>query len=313
MRKTLLLAISATLFAFNAMAQWSTDSHKGDELLGTAPYKSYTYTASNGDSFIYWSNDYNFRLYAAKGIFFYKGDFVNAVVGYYSGDELINRESVELYVPEGKPNTAQADNNWELADRIITHIENGGRVRIVADKYSGADFDITIPARKKAVKSSEKDPLKREIGVEIGMERTTAMQKLTGKFGAPDAATAEAARFTRVTFQSIVWREAIFLFKEGKLSSILLKISKPDDFDVHKNIAAIKMYSEIMAEEYTILDLLALGASEKIETDGATHLLLYSGMSKDVPIVDGKTQEKYKLYLSIELTEDGISHVLMIK
>lgn len=128
--------------------QWKYYHIDKDELKGTESYDNSTYTSSNGDSFWCCSHeDYAF-ISLDRGIFDYdfKTQCISVIVGFYEGKTLIEKCSTEFLVLQ-KGNTAMSTDllSPELGKKIIKHLKTKGNVRIIASKYSGSDFDITIP------------------------------------------------------------------------------------------------------------------------------------------------------------------------
>ena len=139
--------VAMMTFSINANAQWGTPNyHKGDELKGTSAYYSNIYQGDCG-YFVCWSNDTDVKIGANRGIFDYDDNYVFVIVGFYEGDKLIEKVTTRFYVPNGDSNTAYSSEykTKGLGEKIINHIKNVGNVRIIASKYSGADFDLTIP------------------------------------------------------------------------------------------------------------------------------------------------------------------------
>lgn len=148
---TLVAMVSMSNFA---MAQWFPPTHhQADELTGTSEYYSNLYEGDSG-YFVCWSNDNNVKIVAKRGIFDYNDDYVNVIVGFYEGENLIEKVETKFYVPQNESNTAYTSDYKSpkgLGYKIKNHIKTKGDVRIIASKYSGIDFDLTVPMNEKIV------------------------------------------------------------------------------------------------------------------------------------------------------------------
>lgn len=148
MKKFFILCLMALVVCVNVNAQnvWEVDYHQADELKGTKGYYSNFYVDTNGNYFVCWSNDTDVKIGTRRGIFDYSGNYVSVMVGFYKDTTLIEKETTYFYVPNGDSNTAYTSYKCpNLGNKIINHLKNVGNVRIIANKYSGADFDIVIP------------------------------------------------------------------------------------------------------------------------------------------------------------------------
>jgi hypothetical protein len=130
----------------NAQNDWEVDYHQADELKGIEGYYSNFYVDTNGNYFVCWSNDTDVKIGTRGGIFDYSDNYVFVIVGFYKDTTLTEKETTYFYVPDGDSNTAYTSYKCpNLGNKIINHLKNVGNVRIIACKYSGADFDIVIP------------------------------------------------------------------------------------------------------------------------------------------------------------------------
>lgn len=149
--KHLLASVIVVLsFSISANAQWNTPTyHKGDELKGTSEYYSNLYIGENG-YFVCWDNESDVKIGTNSGIFDYEDNYVFVIVGFYEGESLKEKVTTRFYVPNGDADTAYSSEyrTKGLGDHIKNHLKNVGDVRIIASKYSGSDFDITIPMNK---------------------------------------------------------------------------------------------------------------------------------------------------------------------
>jgi radical SAM superfamily enzyme YgiQ (UPF0313 family) len=134
---------------------WYTTHHEADELRGTKEYYSNVY--NDGGDYFKCYNDGSGRDYiiigADMGIFDYENykyiysdyKYMYATIGFYKNGNLIERTSFRFNLYSGDFDFAYSGDGDELSTKIINHLKNVGDVRIIAPKYSGPDFDITIP------------------------------------------------------------------------------------------------------------------------------------------------------------------------
>jgi len=146
-----------TIFVFlfsvsnNANAQWQPAKfYEADELKGEDAYFSNHYVGDSGH-LICWSNETDVKIITDRGIFDYDDNYVKVVVGFYEGDKLVEKVTTKFFVPDGDSDTAYTSSYNEpknLGWKIMQHLKTKGKVRIIAPKFSGADFDLTIPMNK---------------------------------------------------------------------------------------------------------------------------------------------------------------------
>lgn len=147
---TIVLALVASL-SFTSYAQWSEPKYfPADELKDEGAYYATSYHGEDG-SVIFWSNETDVKLVSKRGIFDYDDHYVDVIVGFYEGDKLVEKVETQFYVPSGDTNTAYTSSYKKpaaLGLKIILHLSNTGKVRFIAKKYSGPDFDVTVPMNK---------------------------------------------------------------------------------------------------------------------------------------------------------------------
>lgn len=151
MKKLIFTTVFTLLSSFIfAQSQWSITYHEGDALKGTESCYVNTFVADNGDAFMSQSNHDVIRIYTNDGIFDTYKNYVQLIVGFYIGEELKEKKEVWIYVPSDQANFAFSDRykQKKIGRKIKEHLKTMGSVRIVANKYGGADFDITIPMNK---------------------------------------------------------------------------------------------------------------------------------------------------------------------
>jgi len=130
---------------------WKSTYHEADELKDEDAYYSNLFVDNKGDAFVSWSNTNDVKVVSNRGIFDYdRYNFVKGIVGFYENGQLMEKVSVNFYVPKGDANNAYTSDiiDKTIGKKIITHLKTKGNVRIILSKYSGADFDLMIPMNK---------------------------------------------------------------------------------------------------------------------------------------------------------------------
>ena len=147
MKRLTATTIVLLVLAFSAGAQWRTSFHEADELKGTEEYTSSLYISETGDAFVCWSNEDGIKIVAGRGIFDYDDNYVLAIIGFYEDGRMVDKVTTRLFVPDGSADAAYSSEYRSpgLGKKIKEHLRTRGDVRILASKYSGADFDIRIP------------------------------------------------------------------------------------------------------------------------------------------------------------------------
>lgn len=148
--KKFLLLLAAILIADVASAQWLEPHYSpADELKGTEAYYSNMYRSEVG-YFVSWSNETDIKIGTDRGIFDYDDNYVTVIVGFYVGDSLEEKVTAKFYVPDGDSDTAYSSSYRSpgLGEKIINHLKTKGKVRFIASRYSGGDFDMTVPMNK---------------------------------------------------------------------------------------------------------------------------------------------------------------------
>ena len=148
---------------------WKITKQDADELKGNEAYCSYEYKQPGIGSFVFWGfEEFQFRLISEEGIFNYQSvshqysvySGENITVGLYdSHDKLIEKFSMWLDRDKSKIGTFLNTRNAGTMSnpvgqkgkvkKIFKHLQgNSGYVRIVAERYNHADFDIKLPPVK---------------------------------------------------------------------------------------------------------------------------------------------------------------------
>lgn len=166
MKKIFALILMSLAVCVNANAEWYRNYFKADELREQEAYYANIYSCSTG-RFICWSNSDRVRIECEDGIFHGATIYFTRVrIGLYKGDKLIELiKNADGDIPEGDYNHAYIDKSscyvngeyisafengeltggYNIGYKIIHHLKYVGSVRIIATKYSGPDFEITIP------------------------------------------------------------------------------------------------------------------------------------------------------------------------
>ena len=97
--------------------------------------------------FIAWSNDPTVKLVTDRGIFDYENGRVTVLIGFYEGSTLVEKTTAKFWVPDGNSHRAYSPDD-NLGKKILEYIKTKGKVRFIAPRYSGADFDLTVPMNK---------------------------------------------------------------------------------------------------------------------------------------------------------------------
>lgn len=142
--KKILLTFCLLFICTTANAQWEISTYKGDALKGTTDYTAYRY--GGNDYFVCWDNDYTLKIGCRNGIFNPRKSSLNrnvdVTIGLYEGDELIEKLEVGFWLNDELD--AAFGLTKSVNKKIINHLKTKGDVRIIAQKYRGADYDITL-------------------------------------------------------------------------------------------------------------------------------------------------------------------------
>lgn len=148
--KKLLLLIATIFIANVANAQWHEPHYfPADELKGEQAYYANQYSDDTG-YFVSWSNEKEIKIGTRRGIFDYDDNYVTVIIGFYVGDALEEKVTTKFFVPDGDSDTAFSSAYREpgLGLKIINHLKTKGKVRFIASRYSGGDFDLTVPMNR---------------------------------------------------------------------------------------------------------------------------------------------------------------------
>lgn len=149
--KKIILLLTAIFITTAVHAQWQSPRFvPADELKGEEAYYANQYIGDAG-FFVSWSNETKIKIGTTKGIFDYDDNYVSVIVGFYVGDVLEEKVTTKFYVPRGDSDTAYTSDYQrptDLGSKIINHLKTKGKVRFIVPKYSGADFDLTVPINK---------------------------------------------------------------------------------------------------------------------------------------------------------------------
>ncbi|MBQ2046414.1 MAG: hypothetical protein II260_04420 [Muribaculaceae bacterium] len=149
--KKILLLLTASFITITVNAQWLKPRYyPADELKEEEAYYANHYTKGS-EYFICWSNESDIKIGTQTGIFDYSDNEVTVIVGFYIGNKLEEKVTTIFFVPSGDPNIAYSTSYGtpeNLGEKIINHIKHKGKVRFLVPKYSGSDFDLTVPMNK---------------------------------------------------------------------------------------------------------------------------------------------------------------------
>lgn len=152
MKKVLKVALLAliTMSAFNVSVKaqgWNITHTDGDELKGIEPSYISIFQAEDGDAFIINGGDNpGIAILSDNRIFDYDSNgYVSALIGFYIDGALDHKETAKFFVGKGRATMGAlfASRNKKIFLDIINHLRSKGDVRVVADKYSGSDYDVT--------------------------------------------------------------------------------------------------------------------------------------------------------------------------
>lgn len=140
MKKIFALILMSLAVCVNANAGWDKRYFKADELREQEAYYANVYYGGHG-CFVCWSNIDRVRIECYDGIF---DDDRCARIGFYKDGKMIDMEKfVSIHQYNGDYD--QVYISEVIGHKIIHHLKYVGDVRIIAPRWSGADFDITIP------------------------------------------------------------------------------------------------------------------------------------------------------------------------
>lgn len=149
-----------TTFAFAQQDGWVKQTNKADELLGQKEETLFIYQSSSNKGFLAFREDYkNNPLVAIASLSLAAGnndsyalDFVNnemglgsinVLVGYYIGENLVEKETIKGAVAFKAPSSIMFTDNQ--GTKIIEHLLSKGSVRFVAPYKSGGHLDLSVP------------------------------------------------------------------------------------------------------------------------------------------------------------------------
>lgn len=159
MKKIFALILMSLTVCVNANAQngWINAPKIGWSYETNGELITNYYMTQSGDAFVC-ADDGDISIISLatnKGIFDYSGYTMYVTIRFYKNNDLIHTEFIRLTHNDNYRNFAYSDyTNLSLSQlnhtldcnsKIIHHLKYVGNVRIIAPKYSGSDFDITIP------------------------------------------------------------------------------------------------------------------------------------------------------------------------
>ena len=147
MKKFVFILIGLILVTTNCFGSWKITQNKKDALSGSSESYENVFVIENGDMLFFNSKLNQVRIYSGHSIFKHdNGDYFRALVGYYVGDELVEKEYVYFKVDGDGNNDYAMISSYKSAgigEKIINHLKYKGNVQIRATTYSYPNYDIT--------------------------------------------------------------------------------------------------------------------------------------------------------------------------
>lgn len=150
--KRIILIIFTLLLSLTMNAQWLQFVSEADELKGTQADDCLVYQNEVG-RFVIGRNSGRIVIATFSGVFDshyarYLGDRSNVLIGFYDkeGKKMLTKETMNCPVAQGSRSLQLAGaSNKNFFNRILTHLNGVGCIRIVAGRYADSDFDLLIP------------------------------------------------------------------------------------------------------------------------------------------------------------------------
>lgn len=142
--KHFIITLVMALVAFvSASAQWSSQTTKADDFLGTKEVTTSAFLADNGDTFAFQGDKVIIQL---RGRIFESGytHQVPTLVGFIKDGEVVEKYNTTFAVSNREPSMALCHNR-KFGKQIIDWLKEGGSIRIYAKTYRGKDYDVMIP------------------------------------------------------------------------------------------------------------------------------------------------------------------------
>ena len=149
--KKILICFILTLVSISGYSQWmAPEYYPADELTGAAAHCINTYSETGAGIFSA-QDDSALLLVSNKGIFDYYRIYslyaVDVLIGFYEGSTLVEKTNATFKVLNSDSRVAGCTDDT-LVKKILEYIKTKGKVRFIAPRYSGADFDLTVPMNK---------------------------------------------------------------------------------------------------------------------------------------------------------------------
>lgn len=154
MKKFLLLFYMLFCFIFAYSQTWSTTHHDEDAMKKMEAYDSYSYTDTEGNVFVFWSNSpKNFRIISNESVFNYSDTayWVELEIGFYDiNGNFIKKIKTNGRADEEEPSRLENMSFTKGAKKVISFIkEQKGSVRFLAPLYGiSSGLDFTVPCMK---------------------------------------------------------------------------------------------------------------------------------------------------------------------
>lgn len=154
MKKYLLFLLTFFCITSAYSQSWSSTHHDEDPMKKMESYDSFSFTDSDGNMFIFWSNSpKNFRIISNESIFNYSGKtrWVKLEIGFYDENgTFIEKIETNGRADDDEPSRLENMSFTKGAKKIISYIkEQKGSVRFLAPLYGrSSGMDFTVPCMR---------------------------------------------------------------------------------------------------------------------------------------------------------------------
>lgn len=151
MKRYIYLILISIVAHTNAFAQWTTTHLTADPLRDMPAQFISTFTTEDGVRFICSSIDDNVTIHSNDKIFNYDiKQNVHVIIGFYIGNNLVERKDAWFYVPASDPTYAISGlhKKSKIGKKIKEHLRAKGSVRIIVDVFGDSNIELIIPMKK---------------------------------------------------------------------------------------------------------------------------------------------------------------------
>lgn len=150
-----IMSVSSAFSQTYSESKWIEKIKPADELKGNDEYTLYAYISRKDGYSIMYRNDDDFHLISLhlhEGIFDanYKNEIDNVLIGFYKNGEM--KSKISTTVDSSKDYKGLYIHGMDGLT-IMTWLEHGGDVRIIAPRYSRSSLDVIIPHRLEDTKT----------------------------------------------------------------------------------------------------------------------------------------------------------------